>query len=77
MKGLSPATITRLKGGWERESTEWCERDWHGEEFVYQWVDGIYVNVRGGERRCLLGVVGCDARGRKHFLAMEAGFRES
>ncbi len=40
------------------------------------WADGIYVNVRSGERRCLL-VVGCDARGRKRFLALEAGFRES
>ena len=41
------------------------------------WADGIYVNVRDAERRCLLAVVGCDARGRKRFLALEAGFRES
>ena len=77
VKGLSAATIARLKNGWEREYAEWRERDWHGEEFVYLWADGIYVNVRGGERRSLLVVVGCDVRGRKHFLAMEAGFRES
>ena len=77
VKGLSPATIARLKEGWEREYAQWRERDWHGEEFVYLWADGIYVNVRGGERRCLLVVVGCDARGRKRFLALEAGFRES
>ena len=43
---------------------------------MYLWADGIYVNVRSGERRCLV-VVGCDARGRKRFLALEAGFRES
>ena len=75
--GLSPATIARLKEGWEREYAQWRTREWHGEEFVYLWADGIYVNVRGGERRCLLVVVGCDARGRKRFLALEAGFRES
>ena len=77
VKGLSAATIARLKGGWEREYAQWRKCDWGGEEFVYLWADGIYVNVRGGERRCLLVVVGCDARGRKRFLALEAGFRES
>ena len=75
--GLSPATIARLKEGWDREYAAWREREWPGEEFVYLWADGIYVNVRSGERRCLLVVVGCDARGRKRFLALEPGFRES
>ncbi|MCY4382220.1 MAG: transposase [Nitrospinae bacterium] len=59
--------------GWERENAEWRERDWHGEEFVYLWADGIYLKVRGVERRCLLLVVGCDTCGRKRFLALEAG----
>ena len=77
VKGLSPASVARLKDGWEREYAQWRERDWGGEEFVYLWADGIYVNVRGEERRCLLVVVGCDARGRKRFLALESGFRES
>jgi len=44
---------------------------------VYLWADGIYVNVRAEERRCVLVVIGCDVRGRKHFLAIEDGFRES
>ena len=73
VKGLSAATIARLKSGWEREYAEWRARDWYGEEFVYLWADGIYVNVRGGERRCLLVVVGCDGRGRKHFLLWRRG----
>ena len=76
VKGLSAATIARLKQGWESEYAQWRERDWRGEEFVYLWADGIYVNVRSEERRCLL-VVGCDNHGRKHFLALDAGFRES
>ena len=45
-----------------------------GDKFVYLWADGIYVNVRSDQRRCLLVVVGCDVHGRKHFLAIEAGF---
>ena len=44
---------------------------------MYLWADGIYVNVRNEDRRCLLVVVGCDVRGYKHFLALDAGFRES
>ena len=77
VKGLSAASVARLKGGWEVEYARWRERDWGSEEFVYLWADGIYVNVRSEERRCLLVVVGCDVRGCKHFLALDAGFRES
>ena len=77
VKGLSAASVARLKGGWEVEYAQWRERDWGGEEFVYLWANGIYVNVRNEDRRCLLVVVGCDVRGYKHFLALDAGFRES
>ncbi len=77
VKGLSPSTITRLKRGWESEYAAWRQRDWQGHEFVYLWADGIYVNVRAEERRCVLVVIGCDVHGRKHFLAIEDGFRES
>ena len=77
VRGLSPATISRLKRGWEAEYAQWRGRGWQGHEFVYLWADGIYTNVRAEERRCILVLVGCDARGRKHFLAIEGGFRES
>lgn len=77
VKGLSPAAITRMKRVWEEQYEEWQEREWHGHEFVYVWADGIYVNIRQEERRCILVVVGCDIHGRKHFLALDAGFRES
>ena len=75
--GLSAATIMRLKRVWEEQYAQWCERDWHGHKFVYLWADGTYVNIRSQERRCLLVVLGCDIHGRKHFLALDAGFRES
>ena len=77
VKGLSPATIGRLKRSWEAEYAEWREKDWRGQEFVYLWADGIYTNVRSEERRCVLVLIGCDAQGKKHFLAIEEGFRES
>src|SRR5690554_3312027 len=77
VKGLSPTTISRLKRCWEAEYAEWREKDWRGHEFVYLWADGIYTNVRSDERRCMLVLIGCDAHGRKHFLAIEEGFRES
>ena len=77
VKGLSAATIARLKRGWEADYAEWRTRDWHGHEFVYLWADGIYTNVRAEERRCILVLVGCDVHGRKNFLAIEDGFRES
>lgn len=77
VKGLSPATISRLKQVWEAEYAQFGNRDWRGHEFVYFWADGIYLNIRADERRCMLVVIGCDTQGRKHFLAIEEGFRES
>lgn len=77
VKGLSASTISRLKTGWEDEYDAFRERDWRGHEMVYLWADGIYINVRAAERRCVLVIIGCDAHGRKHFLAIEDGFRES
>ncbi len=76
VKGLSAVTISRLKGGWEAKYAQWRGRGWQGHEFVYLWADGIYTNVRAEERRCILVLVGCDVHGRKHFLAIEDGFRE-
>ena len=77
VKGLSATTISRLKQGWEHQYADFRRPDWHGHEFVYLWADGIYLNIRAAERRCLLVVIGCDTHGRKHFLAIEEGFRES
>ena len=30
---------------------------WHGQQFVYLWADGIHVNVKAEERRCILVVI--------------------
>ena len=76
-RGLSSATISRLKSVWEEDYKAFCQRDWRGHEMVYLWADGIYINARAADRRCVLVLIGCDAHGRKHFLAIDEGFRES
>jgi putative transposase len=45
---------------------------------VYIWGDGIYSGLRAEDHRlCALVVIGVNARGEKHFLAIEDGIRES
>jgi transposase-like protein len=75
--GLSASTISRLKAAWQAEYADFQTQDWRGHEMVYLWADGVYINVRAAERRCVLVLIGCDTHGRKHFLAIEEGFRES
>ena len=42
------------------------------------WADGIHSGLRGDDGRlCVLVVIGINARGDKHFLAIEDGVRES
>ena len=75
--GLSPSTISRLKSVWSKDYEAFCQCDWRDCEMVYLWADGIYINAREADRRCVLVLVGCDTHGRKHFLAIDEGFRES
>jgi transposase-like protein len=45
---------------------------------VYIWVDGISSGFHADfQRLCVLVVIGVNARGEKHFLAIEDGVRES
>lgn len=77
-RGLSSATVVRLKECWQTEYNEWRKRDFSKERFVYVWADGIYCNVRlDDERQCFLVVIGATEDGRKQLLAVEDGFRES
>ncbi len=76
--GLSPSTISRLKGAWEDEYQEWQERDLSGKRYVYIWADGIYFNVRlNSERPCLLVIIGTLADGTKELVTIHDGERES
>ena len=75
--GLSANVVSRLKRSWDEEYRQWCRRRLD-DEWVYLWADGIYSGLRGKrERLCVLVVIGVNARGEKHFVAIEDGVRES
>lgn len=77
-KGLSAATVSRLKQHWGEEYETWRQCRWDKDQWVYIWVDGIYSGLRAEQQRlCALVVVGVNERGEKHFLAIEDGVRES
>ena len=76
--GLSPANITRLKDVWQKERKAWEERDLRDKHYVYLWADGISFKVRlGGDRPCLLVLVGSLPDGNKEVVAVYDGERES
>jgi transposase-like protein len=77
-KGLSPATISRLKARWEDDYQSWSQRDLSGKRYVYFWVDGVYFNVRMDDaKQCILVIIGVTEEGIKEFVAIEDGYRES
>ena len=76
--GFSAKTVSRLKGQWAVEYADWRKADLGRDEWVHIWADGIYSGLRGtDDRLCVLVVIGVNARGEKHFLAIEDGVRES
>ena len=77
-KGLSPATISRLKARWEDEHKAWSGRDLSNKRYVYFWIDGVYFNVRLDDaRQCILVIIGVTEDGVKEFVTIEDGYRES
>ena len=76
--GLSPATLSRLKQGWQDELAQWQQRDLTGKRYVYFWVDGVYLETRLEDtRHCLLVIIGADASGQKELVGLWDGYRES
>ena len=77
-RGLSAATITRLKEGWMDEYKEWNLRTLAGKHYVYMWADGIYFNERlSKDRPCMLVIMGATAEGKKELIGLIDGERES
>jgi len=77
VKGLSANTVSRLKQVWEAEYRRFTQADLRGHRMVYLWADGLHINIRADERQAVLVIIGCDEHGRKHFLAITDGLRES
>src|SRR3954453_8144398 len=76
--GLSAATVTRLKAGWEAEHEAWSRRSLKGKHYVYVWADGVHFNIRlEGGRQCILVLMGATADGKKELIAIADGYRES
>src|SRR4051794_15979065 len=76
--GLSAATVTRLKAGWEAEHEAWSKRSLKGKHYVYVWADGVHFNIRlEGGRQCILVLMGATAEGKKELIALADGYRES
>ena len=76
-KSFSSSLVSNLKKKWKEEHQEFKKRDLSETEYAYLWVDGIYSNVRMGEKQCLLVIIGATHEGKKELLAVEAGYRES
>lgn len=76
--GLSASTISRCKRVWEQEHEVWARRNFEKKRYVYLWADGVYFNIRSDDaRQCILVIVGVTEQGRKEFIAIEDGYRES
>ena len=76
-KGLSSASVCRLKESWQEDYEAWQQRDLTGKRYVYFYVDGVYLEARFEQKQCLLVVIGVDETGKKGLLALQGGFRES
>lgn len=75
---LSASTVVRLKDKWKGELEQWNSRPLDDLEPVYMWVDGVYVKAGLDKTKAavLVVLVGL-ADGRKVFVALQAGHRES
>jgi putative transposase len=77
-KGLSAATVTRLKKVWEDEYDQWSKRSLADKEYVYVWADGVHFNIRlEDDRQCILVLMGATKDGKKELIAVADGYRES
>jgi transposase-like protein len=77
-RGLSAATVTRLKEVWQSDYEGWSRRSLEGKRYVYFWVDGVHFNIRLEEdRQCILVVMGARPDGEKELVGLQDGYRES
>ena len=76
--GLSPTTITRLLGSWQKDYEAFRKREFHGRRYAYLFADGVHFRIRLEEDRlCTLVLIGVREDGSKELVAVEDGYRES
>ena len=76
--GCQQAPLPALSRSGPQEYQHWNGRRLDQDKWVYIWADGIYSGLRAEQTKlCALVIVGVNARGEKHFLAIEDGVRES
>ena len=76
--GLSASAVSRLKRDWANEYEAWKEAELDDEPIVYVRADGVHSGLRGEQDKlCALVIIGVTACGKKRFLAIEDGVRES
>ena len=75
---LSASSLVRLKATWQAHYVTWQQRDLSALKLVSLWADGVYVKAGlEDSKAALLVLIGADAEGRKHVLAVVSGARES
>jgi putative transposase len=76
--GLSANTISRLKQNWAKEYKGWKDAELDDEPIVHIWADGVHSGLRGeADKLCTLVIIGVTALGKKRFLAIDDGVRDS
>jgi putative transposase len=75
---LSAATVTRTNEKFFGDYEDWSKRSLADVEFVYLWLDGIFLGAGpDDERRVILTILGADTNGTKHLLALRDAMSES
>ena len=71
---LSASAIARVNGQFRAEFDAWKTRRLDHEHYIYTWADGVHLGAGpGDERRVILVVMGADAQGEKHLVALDEG----
>jgi putative transposase len=75
---LSASTIARVNGQFREEFDVWKARRLDHEHYAYMWADGVHLGAGpADERRVILVVIGADAQGKKHLVALDEAMSES
>ena len=76
--GFSADTILRLRQQWKKDFDHWNKRRLDTKNYVYIWVDVVYLQARlEEEKQCMLVIIGATPEGKKELVGFLDGYRES